>query len=824
MAKVDKANSDKETQESALGSFNVKEYLHLLWVNKFWIVLSLVICVGYAYYDFMRQARIYGSQAEVMLLFGNAGSSTGGGSGIQQLADMAGAGKGQNVNMFNEMEIIRSPMLMQTVVQALGLNTTYSKEGFGHNEDLYGRTPVIVDFLDVPSTGSASLTLRPGTDGYVVASDFAKDGQSKAGRQLNIPLGTIVNTPAGRISVTPTDRMASFTEPIHVVKRPVEEVALGMSQRVTTEKKSIENSVVIIGFTDVNQERATAVVNGLVDAYRNLWAVEQSRQSEKSTEFIKERLAVIEKELSGIDSNISQVKSNAGVPDVMSAAGNFYGQAMSYDTRVFESNTQLNIAKFLREYLEKHKGESELIPSNTGANGTIEGQVAEYNKLVMKRNMLLANSSESNPVIAQLNSDIATARSLIMASLNNLIKTAQYEVDRAQGRGHDFSNRVAQIPKSEKQIISIERQQKVKEDLYIYLLQKREENELSSMIAVDNTRVIRNGYETGLVTGAMRKALFAGVGVGLLIPLLIIFLGMQLNAKVTRKSELKDLSIPFLGEMPLTPSKRKRHFSLARVLHPNSRKVDDRELEIVVKPRSRSYINEAFRLIRTNLDFMADTDKGSKVIMLTSFNPGSGKTFIALNLAKSLALKGKKVILMDIDLRRASLTRFAGNATQGLSTYLTEKTDDIDALIKPNNEGTGIDLLPVGAVPPNPVELLLTERLDHLVAELRKKYDYIVLDCPPYDLVADTVILSRVADMTIFVIRAGLFAKSMVPELEKIYQAGKLPRMSIILNGIDPRKSYYADRYGYKGHNSYYISEDKDRRMKNELPPEEAPK
>lgn len=196
--------------------------------------------------------------------------------------------------------------------------------------------------------------------------------------------------------------------------------------------------------------------------------------------------------------------------------------------------------------------------------------------------------------------------------------------------------------------------------------------------------------------------------------------------------------------------------------------------------------------------------------MLTSFNPGSGKTFISVNLAKSLVLKGKKVLLIDLDLRRASLSLFGGNAAQGVSTYLTGKSGDIMGLIKMNNRGTGIDLLPVGAIPPNPVELLLSHRFNDMVTKLRQHYDYIVIDCPPYELVADTQIIGRVVDVTLFVIRARLFRKSLLPDLEKIYQEHKLNNLAIILNGINPQDSYYHNRYGYDhgSTKSYYLMYD----------------
>ena len=247
-----------------------------------------------------------------------------------------------------------------------------------------------------------------------------------------------------------------------------------------------------------------------------------------------------------------------------------------------------------------------------------------------------------------------------------------------------------------------------------------------------------------------------------------------------------------------------------RVFSGKKRSRDDADLEMVVKDRSRNYINEAFRMMRTTLDFMADSNKGSQVIMVTSFNPGSGKTFISMNLAQSLALKGKRVILLDVDLRRASISKKASAGAQGISSYLVGKVDNVNDLIMQHGMGKGVDFMPVGAIPPNPVELLLTDKYATLINKLRQEYDYIVLDCSPYDLVADTSILARVADLSIFVIRAGLFDKSMLADLEDIYNRNKLPNLSIVFNGVDPRRSYYTKRYGYHSYSGYYGKEDAD--------------
>lgn len=804
-----KKDSGSSVRSSDSSLFDYKELLSRVISAKYWILLSIMICCGYSYYRYKLLAPVYKASSEVLFLFGNSGSSRGE-NAITALSDLGIISSGSNANMYNEMEIFHSPSLMATVVERLGLNTTYTTDGFGHRVDLYGHLPVVVSFLDVPKDDYVSLTLRKSTDNHLIATDFMLNGQLKESKPLRIAVGSVVKTPLGKISISAASDYKSFPEVLYVSRVPVMSMANGMSNAVQTVRKDNASSIVNLSYVDINYDRAIAVVNELVEAYNKMWIEEQNRSAVNTYNFINDRLAVIEKELNGIDTDISQVKSSNPTGGVSGAASTFYNQSMNYDAQAYEAATQISIAQFLRDHITSNP--ESLIPANTGASGAVEGQIQEYNKMLVKRDNLLQNSSAANPVIAQMNNDLASNRALILQSLGNIISTYKIQANRASGRSGNFGSKISAVPEQEKQILSIERQQKVKENLYLYLLQKREENELSRMITVNNTRVLRPATAYNANQMQLTKAIGTGFLVGLLIPIGIIFVLMQFNTKVTRKSDLASLSIPFLGEMPLSPKRRKHKWTLRRILHPKSRKADDAELEIVVKERSRSYINEAFRMIRTQLDFMAAAKDGQcEVIMLTSFNPGSGKTFISMNLAKSLALKGKRVIVLDVDLRRASLSKYAGNAAQGISSYLTGKVANIRDLIVTSDASFAVDVLPVGAIPPNPVELLLSNEFDAMINELKKHYDYIVLDCPPYDLVADTSILARVADLTIFIMRAGLFGKSMLPELEEVYKDKKLPHMAVILNGIDPSKSYYNNRYGYKGHNGYYINDDEDK-------------
>lgn len=353
--------------------------------------------------------------------------------------------------------------------------------------------------------------------------------------------------------------------------------------------------------------------------------------------------------------------------------------------------------------------------------------------------------------------------------------------------------------------MSVERQQKVKESLYLFLLQKREENELSQAFTAYNTRVITPPTGSMIPTAPVKKnILLVGFALGLLIPVVIVFLQETLNTRIRGKKDLEGLSIPFVGEIPLY-GKVRRSGLFRKKVTPLT------ETKVVVKEGSRDVVNEAFRVLRTNLEFVSGENGMGQVILMTSFNPGSGKTFLTVNIASSLAIKGKKVLVIDGDLRRGSTSVYVGSPHHGLSNYLAGKVQRIEDVIVPASETVRFDVLPVGTIPPNPTELLSGERLQALLADFRTHYDYILIDCPPIELVADTHIIEKYADRTIFVVRAGLLERSMLSELEALYTEHKFKNMAVLLNGTEGNGSYrYGYRYGYHygyGSNYYYGNE-----------------
>lgn len=789
-------------------NFDLKAFLQLLWKNKWLITISALLCTIIAVFIVIRQPKIYGSQAELVILNSSGNGYTG--TAIAAFADIQGMST--EVNMFNEMEIIKSPYIVDGVVKKLNLTTAYTTPAFGYEKDLYGESPISISFLDIPSDSTAQFNINKIDNNRVLISDFIYNNRPIDVEPHTIELGKTYKTPIGKIIIGGTINYSNFNDVVTVTKYSTEAMVNKISKNITTSQGPDFTSIIFLDYIDESKKRAIDILNTLIDVYNEMWINEKNRSAVNTSNFINERLAIIEQELNGIDANISDVKSSNKLPDFRSAADSYYSQSMRYDNSTFEATNQLSIAKFLREYLNDPTKKDNLIPANSGITSTsIESQIQEYNKLLIKRDNLRLNSSDSNPVIAELNNNLASMRAVIVQSIDNLIATCQIRVNEALNKERMYSNIISSVPNQAKQILSIERQQKVKENLYLYLLQKREENELTEIITVNNTRVIKQPTSLGVIAPVKSRYVLMGFAIGLIIPIAILYLINMLNTTILTKNDIVNVSIPFIGEIPLSSKRRKDNISKIRhFLKYRSRELDDEQLEIVVKDRSRSAINEAFRMVRTNLDFMISSNHESKTILLTSFNPSSGKTYITLNLATSLALKGKKVLVADFDLRRASLSKFIGNPKQGITSYLTEKNTDISKLIIKHHDKYIIDFLPVGTIAPNPVELLLTPHYEKLVDELKSQYDYILIDCPPYSLVTDTSIIARKIDMTIFIIRAGHFDKRMLPELENVYKQNRLPRMSLILNGtnIFSANSYgYGYGYGNRKHNEYY-SED----------------
>lgn len=641
---------------------------------------------------------------------------------------------------------------------------------------------------------SVSFDIEVGAQNKFYLSNFIVAGE-ETGERFEGIIGDSIQTSAGTLAISLTSQYENFFtgSTIQYSKEPADMVADSYTQKLWAELGNEDATIINLSIDDASVQKAEDILNTLIEVYNEKWIQDKNQIAVSTSRFIGERLGVIENELGHVDENISNYKSEHLLPDVQAASSLYMSQSAENKKEIQTLTNQLATAQFIRRELGG-KEMNQPLPTNSGiANVNIESQIGEYNKMVLDRNRLIANSSEKNPLVKDLGNSMQSMKRTILQSVDNLIVSLNTQIRSIRQQEATTTQQLASNPSQAKYLLSVERQQKVKEELYLYLLQKREENELSQAFTAYNTRMITAPRGSALPTAPNKKnILLVALALGLLVPAVIIFMQENMNTKVRGKKDLENLSVPYLGEIPLyfRNKKKKNKFS---------------EYAIVVEEGNRNIINEAFRVLRSNVDFMKSKNTEQKVFIETSFNLGSGKSFLSMNIAMSFAIKGKKVLVIDGDLRHGTVSAYVGSPKKGLSDYLENKEVVWNELLVIDKKYPNLHIIPVGTIPPNPTELLEDGSLATLMQDLRDEYDYIFIDCPPIDIVADTQIIEQYADRTLFVVRAGLLDRSLLPELESIYQEKRFKNLSVILNGTESTGGRYGYRYGYhNGYDSYY--------------------
>lgn len=723
-----------------------------------------------------------------------------------------------NIDMNNEIFTLKSPVIMTEAIKRLGLQMEYFVQGRFYRSTLYGSSlPVKVEFFDVPDNKAAGFNLEMLPDSAYVLHNIYLDNQEWSEKSLKGRLGNTIETPVGKVKISATDFYYQSERPIVVEQHSLQSTLSFYANELVVSPEG-GSSVINLMVHDFNPQKAEDILYNIINIYNEQWMKEKNQVSISTNDFINERLKIIESELGNVEGDISAYKSeHLIIGSAEAAAGAYMGQAQSASEEQVKLNNQLYMARTIRSYLTNESSHNQLIPTSQGLGGTVGGQVTAYNEMLLRRNNLVSASSLQNPLVQDMDMQLAGLRSSMLSSIDSYISEISLLVRSSQNVQAISNSRVASAPGQSRYLLSVERQQKVKESLYLFLLQKREENELSQAFTAYNSRVVTPPSGSSSPTFPVAKNVYMlCLLIGLLFPCIIIILAELVNTSVRGRKDLDALTIPFLGEIPMKdPENRFVRFfkNLLQRLHLGSKKVkEDKTLHIMVREGKSDVMNEAFRVVRTNLEFVAGRTDGAHVVMLTSFNPNSGKTFIVTNVAMALALKNKRVLTIDLDMRKRSLSALVGKRTVGLSNYLAGHVDDFHALVKPSGINDNLYVLPAGKVPPNPTELLYEERLDTMVQELRKEYDYIFLDCPPLEIVADATIVSRLASMTIFVVRAEGLQRTALPDVQKYYDEKRLTKMTILLNGTTDafsRYGYhrYGSRYGYSyGYGNHYSS------------------
>ena len=786
-------------------SLNIKD-LMLLYLSKWrWFLLSLAVCIGLAVVYLLRTPPVYTRTATLLIEDNDKGGSI-------SASEMSFADLGlfqSNTNVNNEIIAMSSPALMQDVVRRLHLDMTYSADGRFHDEVLYGSTlPVTVALNEFTDGESASLTMYVDTSGAVSLYDFRTVLNGENVRYKDVVQGKVgetVETPMGGIVVNPTaffHRVGSGME-ITVSKSTLYGATTAYSSKLTVSLLQKEATVVSLSMKDVSVQRAVDVLNTLISAYNESWVSAKNQIAVSTSAFIDDRLRVIEHELGAVEEDISSYKSKNLIPDLQASSDLYIQQSSETEVKLLELSNRMYMVRYISDYMSREENAFELLPAGTGIESTgIEGQILEYNNKLLERNYLVASSSTSNPLVVDADQALQSMRATILTSLENYTVMLQNQMESLRQQESKATDRIAATPDQAKYLLSVERQQKVKESLYLFLLQKREENELSQAFTAYNTRLITPPVGSIAPTSPARmQILLIAFVLGLVIPMGVFFLKENGNTRLRGRKDLESMSVPYIGEIPMCDGKKSSIRYRLRNLTRRGAKNDD--VEVVVREGVRNVVNEAFRVVRTNLEFMHVPSSGH-VYMTTSFNPGSGKTFITVNVAVSLAIRGRKVLVIDGDMRRATASRLLHSPSIGISDWLSGRETDMDRILFRTDIHENLWMMPVGTIPPNPTELLQDGRLKELFDALKDSFDYIFIDCPPINIVADTQIISKVADRTVFIVRAGLLERSMLPELEADFRDGRYPGLCMVLNGTVSKGGRYGYSYGYSYGYGYY--------------------
>lgn len=789
--------------QGKIEEFSIQDFFQLCVSKWKWFLLSFLFFVGLATLYILRQQPVYEREEQILV----KNQDNGGMGNLPSSFSAMGLFSG-NTDVNNELIALTSPALMYEVVERLGLDYNYVWKKLPHGITLYGTSlPVSANFKDIDLQGAASLRMELSKNGEVKLHRFVKytsDGKTKFDGEVTGKVDSDIKTPIGIVSIKKnpdfdfSDLFKKSDEvTINIWKQARQDAVEKYGEKLVGDLTDEDADVIDLSIKDVNVERAVDILNSILIVYNENWISDKNKITVATSQFINDRLQVIQQELGDVDQTIAKYQANTGTIGLEESTKLSLKKESEYEQSLIDVANKLAIVEYIRDYLVDPKNKYNLLPANLGTDGPEEDyQIKAYNELLLERNNLVNNSSEQNPLVGEYDAKLTAMHSAILKGINTNIRTLQTGLSSARKEIAKVEGSMESTPGKILPLLSESRQQKVKESLYLFLLEKREENELSQKFTADNLRIITPPMGS-LKPVAPKKgliiiiALFIAVG----LPTTIFYFSEVLNTKVRGKKDLENVKMPFAGEIPHVGKKRKLKLDGKGKLI--GKKEEKAPISVVAEGK-RDVVNEAFRVIRSNIDFMAGKDKGCQVVLITSFNPGSGKSFISYNLGLSFAIKHKRVLLIDCDLRHGSSSMYVGMPKKGLSDYLTENTDNWEELVKVAPGNQDLRIMPIGKMPPNPAELLENGRLDKLIEQAKREYDYVLLDCPPVNIVVDTNIVGRLADRTLFVVRAGLLDRSALKELNELYEEKKFKNMSVILNGTEAIHSRYYTYGNYQ--------------------------
>jgi len=775
---------DEDFDDDFKEDFDFKGFVEKYARHWKWFVLSAFVglCMAFLYLRYTIPQ--YQASTTILVKDEKKGGML---SELSAFADM-GLGGSMNSNVDNEIEILKSRTLVERTVKELNLNSSLIYEGNVVDREVYKTTPVTVVFhRTVPEPLAAAIELEltetsPTTFTLVNAVTNEADVPFLKGEK-EFAYGKLIKTQYGDLVISRSaNKKYHFkgdSKSIKVLIQPIDNVVDSFRARLNVNSISKASSIVEVSITDPVIAKAEDFLDNLIQIYNNDAAADKNFISENTSKFIANRLALITEELDGVEKDVESFKKSNNLTDIESEAKLFIEGSNEYDKKGVETEIQLNVVNSMLDFIKKSTS-SDLLPTNLiSGDGDASGLISSYNELVLNRNRILKSATAANPTVIKMDQQIASLKSTVQSSLQRMQSSLNIQKRNLNANESIINAKIGKIPVQERQFRVIARQQKVKEELYLYLLQKREETAISLSATEPNARVVDAARGNKNPISPKRKIVYlAGLLLGLLIPFGIIYTDDLLDTKIKSRLDLEGKTIiPFIGDVPTSESPSQ-----------------------IIQSESRTSSAEALRIIRTNLEFMLNKvpEGAAKTIFLTSTFPKEGKTFVSVNLAATFALSGKKVLIIGMDIRNPRLDEYLTIPERGVTNFLSSKEFSIEDYIVKYDGYEDFHVLPAGIIPPNPAELLMSKKVDALFTELKAQYDYIIVDTAPVSLVTDTLLIAKHADCFVYVARANFLEKRMLAIPNGLYKDGKLPNMCMLLNDTDSTKGYgYGYGYGH---------------------------